>query len=180
MRLCELELKKPVAVAHHSVVVNRAFELKHGELGPVRSALRATVVVRNGADGNTIEAIRQEITREVEQFLRVVFEDRRTTGRLDLEATQMAMRSAATPGGRCGVEPTTRIPSSDRAKAHAALPLRPTSPPTASSAQAGADRRGPGGSFAPLLFMRALRRRPISDGRRTGYREYGIPPGVRR
>jgi hypothetical protein len=48
---------------------------------------------RNGAE-KTIEAIRQEITREVEQFLRIVFEDRRKTGRLDLEATEMAMRSA--------------------------------------------------------------------------------------
>src|SRR5207247_1002955 len=40
--------------------------------------------------------------------------------------------------------------------------------------QARADRRGPGGSFASLLFMRALRRRPIARRCRTGYRKYGI------
>ena len=42
----------------------------------------------------TAEAIRQEITREVDQLLRVIFNGRRKTGRLDLEAIEMAVRSA--------------------------------------------------------------------------------------
>ena len=41
-----------------------------------------------------METIRQEIAREVDQLLRVVFQDRRKRGRLDLEATEMAVRSA--------------------------------------------------------------------------------------
>src|SRR5437868_8690554 len=62
---------------------------------PPRSTLFPyTTLFRSGAEKKTIEAIRQEITREVEEFLRVVFEERRKTGRLDLEATEMAMRSA--------------------------------------------------------------------------------------
>src|SRR5580704_4480115 len=80
----------------------------------------------------------------------------------------------ATPGGCRGVEPTTEIPNPHRGRAHAGLPLRPTSPLPRAAQQARADRRGPGGSFASLLFMRALRRRPIARRCRTGCREYGI------
>src|SRR6266576_2308408 len=80
----------------------------------------------------------------------------------------------STPGRCCGVEPTTRIPSPHRGRAHAGLPLRPTSPLSRAAQQAGAECRGPGGSFASLLFMRALWRRPIACRCRTGYREYGI------
>src|SRR5258708_6359366 len=42
----------------------------------------------------TAEAIRQEIAREIDQLLRVVFSGRRKTGRLDLEATEMVVRAA--------------------------------------------------------------------------------------
>jgi len=47
-----------------------------------------------GTGKKTAAAIRQEITREVDQRLRVVFQDRRRTAQLDLQATEMAMRSA--------------------------------------------------------------------------------------
>jgi len=40
------------------------------------------------------EAIRQEVAREVDQLLCVVFNGRRKTGRLDLEAIEMAVRAA--------------------------------------------------------------------------------------
>ena len=40
----------------------------------------------------TAEAIRQEVTREVDQLLRVIFQGRRKSGRLDLEAIEMAVR----------------------------------------------------------------------------------------
>jgi hypothetical protein len=39
------------------------------------------------------------VAREVDQFLRVVFQDRRKTGRLDLEAIEMAVRSAMHQAG---------------------------------------------------------------------------------
>ena len=41
----------------------------------------------------TADAIRQEIDREIDRLMRVVFHDRRRTGRLDLAAVEMAMRS---------------------------------------------------------------------------------------
>ena len=66
---------------------------------------------RNGAEKKTTEAIRQEITREVEQFLRVVFQDRRKTGRLDLEATEMAMRSALHRAGAAALSQLLQFPA---------------------------------------------------------------------
>src|SRR4029077_14715290 len=48
-----------------------------------------------GARGKkTAEAIRQEIAREIDQRLGIVFNDRRKTGSVDLEAVEMAVRSA--------------------------------------------------------------------------------------
>ena len=41
----------------------------------------------------------QEVTREVDQLLRVVFNGRRQSGRLDLEATEMAVRSVMHQAG---------------------------------------------------------------------------------
>src|ERR1035441_5380095 len=42
----------------------------------------------------TAEAIQQEITREVSQLLRVILNGRRQAGHLELEATEMLVRSA--------------------------------------------------------------------------------------
>jgi len=42
----------------------------------------------------TVEAIRQEITREVKQFLRLMFRARRNNGAHRSEATEMAMCAA--------------------------------------------------------------------------------------
>ena len=51
------------------------------------------------AGKKTAEAIRQEIERQVSGLLRIVFQDLRKTGRLDLEATEMAMRAAMHQAG---------------------------------------------------------------------------------
>lgn len=42
----------------------------------------------------TAETIRQQVEGEVNALLRLVFEEQRKTGRLDLEAVEMAMRAA--------------------------------------------------------------------------------------
>jgi len=49
--------------------------------------------------GKTAEAIQQEIVREVAQQLRVLFTGHRKTGQLDLEAVEMAVRSAMHQAG---------------------------------------------------------------------------------
>src|SRR5215472_6636844 len=78
------------------------------------------------------------------------------------------------PRGCRRLEPAARISGPRRRRAHATLFLRPTSPLPRTAQQARADGLGVGGSFASLLFVRALWPRAISRRRRTGYREYGI------
>ena len=80
-----------------------------------------------------MEAIGQKITREVEQFLRVVFEDRRKTGRLDLEATEMAMRSALHRAGAAALSQLLEFPAPPR-KGARGLALAGNKPTTASGA----------------------------------------------
>jgi 16S rRNA A1518/A1519 N6-dimethyltransferase RsmA/KsgA/DIM1 with predicted DNA glycosylase/AP lyase activity len=45
------------------------------------------------------ETVQKEIAREVDQLVRVIFTARRKTGRLDLEAIEMAVRSAMHQAG---------------------------------------------------------------------------------
>ena len=47
----------------------------------------------------TAEAIQKEVAREVDRFLHVVFQERRSHGRLDLEAVETALRSAMHQAG---------------------------------------------------------------------------------
>ncbi len=57
------------------------------------------------------EVIRQEITREVEQLLRVVFQSRRKTGRVDLEALETLVRSAMHRAGAAALSELLRFPA---------------------------------------------------------------------
>src|SRR3954453_15167247 len=51
------------------------------------------------AGKKTAEAIRQEVERELSGLLRIVFQDLQRTGKLDLEAVEMAMRAAMHQAG---------------------------------------------------------------------------------
>ena len=95
-------LSTPAAIqkAEREVEEFRKFQELTRELGGVG----------DGAEKKTVEAIRQEITREVERFLRIVFEDRRKRGRLDLEATEMAMRSALHRAGAAALSLLLEFP----------------------------------------------------------------------
>ena len=65
--------------------------------GRQRTDLQATASDRGrtvGPEKKTAEAIRQEVAREIDQLLRVVFSGRGKTGRLDLEAVETAVRAA--------------------------------------------------------------------------------------
>jgi len=57
-----------------------------------------------------VETIRREIAREIDQLLRVIFQERRQTGRLDLEATEMAMRSAMHHAGATALGELLQFP----------------------------------------------------------------------
>ena len=51
------------------------------------------------------------MAREVDRLLRVVFQDRRQTGRLDLEATEMAVRSALHRAGAAALSQLLQFPA---------------------------------------------------------------------
>ena len=57
------------------------------------------------------EAIRHEVTREVDQLLHVIFSARRKTGRLDLEAIEMAVRSAMHQAGAAALTNLLQFPA---------------------------------------------------------------------
>jgi hypothetical protein len=61
----------------------------------------------------TAAAIHAEITREIDQWLHVLFVGRRKTGYLDFEASEMMMRSAVhrVVAPHVGFEPTTLRPT---------------------------------------------------------------------
>src|SRR5208283_4158023 len=59
----------------------------------------------------TAEAIRQEVGREVDQLLRVIFSARGPTGRLDLEAVEMAVRSALHRAGAAALTQLLQFPA---------------------------------------------------------------------
>jgi len=58
----------------------------------------------------TAAAIHEEITREVDQLLHVIFNGRRKTGHVDLEASEMMMRSAMHQVGAAGLTQLLRFP----------------------------------------------------------------------
>jgi hypothetical protein len=59
----------------------------------------------------TAEAIQKEVAREVDQLLRVVFSACRQSGRLDLEAIEMAVRSAMHQAGAAALGELLRFPA---------------------------------------------------------------------
>jgi len=58
----------------------------------------------------TAAAILEEITREIDQWLHVLFNGRRKTGHVDLEASEMMMRSAMHRVGAAGITQLLRFP----------------------------------------------------------------------
>lgn len=59
----------------------------------------------------TAAAIHQEIAREVDRWLHVLFNGRRKTGQVDLEAIEMLMRSAMHQAGAAGITELLRFPA---------------------------------------------------------------------
>ncbi len=59
----------------------------------------------------TAAAIHQEVAREIDALLRVIFAERRKTGGLDLEAVEIALRTALHQAGAAGLSELLRQPS---------------------------------------------------------------------
>jgi hypothetical protein len=68
-----------------------------------------------------VTVVKNEITRDVEEFLRVVFEDRKTV-RLDLEATEMALRAALHRAGAVALGQLLELPARNEERRTRACP----------------------------------------------------------
>ncbi len=75
--------------------------------------LRPVEETASSAQGKkkAVEAIQKEVAREVDQWLRVAFSARRKTGRLDLEALEMAVRSAMHRAGAAALTGLLQFPT---------------------------------------------------------------------
>jgi hypothetical protein len=102
--------------------------------------------MRRCLDSNTGEktaaAIRQEIAREVDQLLGVIFNSRRKTGRVDLEAFEMAVRSAMHQAGAAALTELLQFPAPAADQADHSLFLRPSGPLSGTALQDAAHCRG--------------------------------------
>jgi len=59
----------------------------------------------------TADAIHHEVAQEVERLLQVIFRDQRQTGRLDLEAVEMAVRSTVHRAGAAALAELLQFPA---------------------------------------------------------------------
>ena len=57
----------------------------------------------------TAVAVLEEVTREVGQWLNLLFRGRRKTGHMDLEASEIMIRSAIASGGSRGHHATVAV-----------------------------------------------------------------------
>jgi hypothetical protein len=64
-----------------------------------------------GPGKKTVEAIQKEVTREVDQLLRVVFNAHRKSGRWELEALEMAVRAAMHRAGATALTTLLQFPA---------------------------------------------------------------------
>jgi hypothetical protein len=86
-----------------------------------------------------MEAIQQEVAREVNQLLRVVFNGRRQSGHLDLEATEMVVRSVMHQAGVGCVDQIAVLRLPARQPADYPLCLRSPGSVPGTTIQAGPD-----------------------------------------
>ena len=65
----------------------------------------------DGAGKKTAVAVHEEIAREVDQWLRVLFSGQRKTGHVDLEAVEMMVRSGMHRAGAAGLQAMLAVPA---------------------------------------------------------------------
>jgi len=85
--------KQKVAEFRRFQQLNRDFVEVNTAICQLRSVESVAPRKKNG------EAIQKEVAQEIDQLLRVIFADLRKSGRLDLEAVEMATRTAMHQAG---------------------------------------------------------------------------------
>ena len=121
---------------------------------------------------NTAAAIHQEVARELDALLRVIFTARHKTGAMDLEAVEMALRAALQQAGAAGLSQLLR--QEPPAEPHVPCSCGRSRPRLQGDAQqASAYRAGPRGKCgARLLLVLPLSARAILHRRGTGCGEH--------
>jgi hypothetical protein len=108
----------------------------------------------------------------------VVFQERHKTGRIDLEATEMAVRAALHRAGAAALSQLLQFPAPPDTQR--TLPCPCSGPLPATAHQAGADRRGPGGSLPSLLLVPTCHAGQFPADRELDIEHTEFSPGVRR
>jgi len=124
--------------------------------------------------GKTAEAIQQEIVREVAQQLRVLFTGHRKTGQLDLEAVEMAVRSAMHQGRSRRAHPPAPFRLSAAGASTPRFSVRPPGSLSRSADQTDSHRAGLHRAHLSLLSVPALPHRPVSRRCRAGQRQHRL------
>ena len=129
----------------------------------------------DGAGKKTADAIHQEMAREVDALLERVFAEQRKSGRLDLEAIEMAMRAVMHRAGAGGLEQLLEMsPPVERA---VGLRLWTASTFSRDAAQTHRHGAGPYPDPARLLPVLSLSAGPEPGRFAMGYRRHGVLSG---
>jgi len=124
----------------------------------------------------TADAIHHEVAQEVDRLLQVVFRDQRQTGRLDLEAVEMAVRSALHRAGAAAADELLRFPA-PAPTAHPSLSLWPTAHYRSCRTKPVLTALGPVQVSRPTTGAR-LSRRPIPADVELDIENTEFSPGV--
>ena len=121
-----------------------------------------------------MEAIRQEIAREVDQLLRLVFQERRRRGRLDLEATEMGVRSALHRAGAAALSQLLQFPAPREEQRTVACPCGQAAHYHQLRTKSVLTAVGRVQVSRPYYWCPNCHTGPIPRRCRTGHREHGI------
>jgi hypothetical protein len=119
--------------------------------------------------------MQQEVAQEVSQLLEVILRGRRSSGRLDLEAVEMATRAAMHRAGAAVL--SELLTSSEAAPGKVPLRLRKASPLSRQPPQTTHYRGGKSLLRPRLLPLRALPPGPQSARPRVGRGGHGVFAG---
>ena len=126
----------------------------------------------------TAAAVHQEITRELDTLLPRIFAERRRAGDLDLEAVELALRTALHAAGAAGLSELLREPR----------PIPTTAPGACGSQSRYKDMRlkpiltvlGPAQMLRAYYWCSHCRRGRFPADRARDIEDTGLSPGVRR
>src|SRR5258708_40007501 len=98
----------------------------------------------------TAAAVHEEIAREIDQWLRVLFRGQRKTGHLDLEAVEMMVRTGMHRAGAAGLTAMLEVPAPVASERSVLCPCGGQARDQGPSPKARVTARGEGGVSRPF------------------------------